>query len=187
MGRARPRGLRFSCGHRLTFLGSATVRLIESGRTVVFSGDLGRANHPLLGAAGAPDGADVVAVDRTEVVLFLLPELMQAGGIPRLPVYVNSSMALRALGVTVQPYASSALQAAVEDRLATSRTRFQPVSPPGHDPIFVDGGFRDRGMGIHGRRPSRSLAWWAWSRPSSQTDIARVSDAERITSSGPGE
>ena len=39
------------------------------------------------------------AVDRTEVVLFHLRELMQAGEIPRLPVYVDSPMALRALGV----------------------------------------------------------------------------------------
>lgn len=121
-------------------LGSATaaVRLIESGRTVLFSGDLGRANHPLLVPPAPPDGADVVvmestygsrlhddtgaldrlrdaitrtaarggsvlipafAVDRTEVVLFHLRELMQTGEIPQLPVYVDSPMALQALGV----------------------------------------------------------------------------------------
>ena len=117
---------------------TATVRLTGSGRTVLFSGDLGRANHPLLVSPAPPDGADVVvmestyggrrhddagaldrfhdaitrtaarggsvlipafAVDRTEVVLFHLRELMQAGEIPRLPVYVDSPMALRALGV----------------------------------------------------------------------------------------
>lgn len=38
-------------------------------------------------------------MDRTEVVLFHLRELMHAGEIPRLPVYVDSPMALRALGV----------------------------------------------------------------------------------------
>ncbi len=37
------------------------------------------------------------AVDRTEVILFHLRELMEAGAIPRLPVYVDSPMALRAL------------------------------------------------------------------------------------------
>lgn len=37
------------------------------------------------------------AVDRTEVILFHLRELMEAGEIPRLPVYVDSPMALRAL------------------------------------------------------------------------------------------
>ena len=117
---------------------TATIRLIESGRTVLFTGDLGRVNHPLLVPPALPDGADVVvmestyggrqhddagaldrfrdavtrtagrggsvlipafAVDRTEVVLFHLRELMQAGAIPRLPVYVDSPMALRALGV----------------------------------------------------------------------------------------
>jgi len=39
------------------------------------------------------------AVDRTEVVLFRLSELMHAGAIPAMPVYVDSPMALRALGV----------------------------------------------------------------------------------------
>ena len=121
-------------------LGSATtaVRLTSHKRTVLFSGDLGRPNHPLLVAPSPPEGADVVvmestyggrshddtesvtklrdavrrtagrggsvlipafAVDRTEVILFHLRELMQAGEIPSLPVYVDSPMALRALEV----------------------------------------------------------------------------------------
>lgn len=39
------------------------------------------------------------AVDRTEVVLFHLRRLTEAGVIPRLPVYVDSPMALTALGI----------------------------------------------------------------------------------------
>ncbi len=39
------------------------------------------------------------AVDRTEVVLFHLRELMEGGAVPEVPVYVNSPMALSALGV----------------------------------------------------------------------------------------
>jgi metallo-beta-lactamase family protein len=39
------------------------------------------------------------AVDRTEVVLFLLRRLVEAGAIPRLPVFVDSPMALNALRV----------------------------------------------------------------------------------------
>jgi metallo-beta-lactamase family protein len=39
------------------------------------------------------------AVDRTEVVLFHLRELMASGAVPRVPVIVDSPMALRALGV----------------------------------------------------------------------------------------
>jgi len=39
------------------------------------------------------------AVDRTEVVLHLLRELMSSGAVPRLPVFVDSPMALRALDV----------------------------------------------------------------------------------------
>lgn len=39
------------------------------------------------------------AVDRTEVVLLLLHELMSAGRIPRLPIYADSPMALRVLDI----------------------------------------------------------------------------------------
>jgi metallo-beta-lactamase family protein len=39
------------------------------------------------------------AVDRTEIVLLALDRLMDAGRIPQVPVYVDSPMALRALGV----------------------------------------------------------------------------------------
>ena len=39
------------------------------------------------------------AVDRTEVLLIVLRDLMAAGRIPTLPVYVDSPMALRVLGV----------------------------------------------------------------------------------------
>jgi len=45
------------------------------------------------------------AVDRTEVVLIALDRLMNAGRIPQVPVYVDSPMALRALGVYRQALA----------------------------------------------------------------------------------
>lgn len=118
-------------------LGSATVTLQTQRHQVLFSGDLGRAHHPLLRppedppAVGtivvestygdrihpAPDpsvladaiqrtvkrGGSVLipafAVDRTELVLLELQRLMHAGEIPTLRVYVDSPMALAALGV----------------------------------------------------------------------------------------
>ncbi len=118
-------------------LGSATVLLEAAGSRVLFSGDLGRGNHPLLRAAPSPPGVDVVvvestygdrehpdadpdvlaaavrrtakrggtvlvpafAVDRTELVLLELDRLTRAGQVPRLPVYVDSPMALAALEV----------------------------------------------------------------------------------------
>ncbi len=121
-------------------LGSSMVTLdVGPGRCrVLFSGDLGRPDHPLLVPPTPPDGADIVvmestyggrthddagaveqladaitrtacrggtvvipafAVDRTEVVLHRLRDLMGDGTIPDLPVYVDSPMALRALGV----------------------------------------------------------------------------------------
>lgn len=122
-------------------LGSSVlrVRLADHGdRTVVFSGDLGRAGHPVLVPPSPIGQADVVlvestygdrrhddsdgpepfaaavsdtlgrggtvlvpafAVDRTEVVLHHLRELVEAGRVPSVPVYVDSPMALRALEV----------------------------------------------------------------------------------------
>jgi len=118
-------------------LGSATVELGLGGRAVVVSGDLGRANHPLLAPPAARPRADVVlvestygarahaddpedqlarvldrtlarggvavipafAVDRTEVVLMTLRRLMTHGRVPRVPVYVDSPMALGGLAV----------------------------------------------------------------------------------------
>ncbi len=117
---------------------TATVDLVDAGRRVLFSGDLGRPWHPLLVPPAPPDRADVVvmestyggrrhdddraledladavrrtaarggvvlipafAVDRTEVVLYHLRQLMEAGRIPRMPIHADSPMALRALGV----------------------------------------------------------------------------------------
>lgn len=121
-------------------LGSSTVevRLVDSDRRLLFSGDLGRAHHPLLVPPAAPHSPDYIimestyggrshddeaavgqladiitrtarrggsivipafAVDRTEVILHKLRELMRSGAAPELPVYVDSPMALRALEV----------------------------------------------------------------------------------------
>lgn len=125
-------------------LGSSTVTVTQtagrdSGARVVFSGDLGRGNHPLLRGPQPPQDADVVimestygdrdhadadaeldemataitrtihaggtvvvpafAVDRTEVLLNALRELMDQHRIPRVPIYVDSPMALAAFGV----------------------------------------------------------------------------------------
>lgn len=122
-------------------LGSSTVTLrLEDAddRTVVFSGDLGRHEHPILCPPSPIGRADVVvmestygnrfhddadaldrfgsaisrtvarggtvlipafAVDRTEVVLFHLRRLVEAGAVPDVPIYVDSPMALNALAV----------------------------------------------------------------------------------------
>ncbi len=124
-------------------LGSASLRLQVTGpgnetATMVFSGDLGRQQHPLL-QPPAPIGdadwivvestygdrihddsdpverlAEVIertvdrggvvvipafAVDRTEVLLFHLRKLADAGRLPKVPIFVDSPMALAALGV----------------------------------------------------------------------------------------
>lgn len=122
-------------------LGSAVVRVRlddVGGRTITFSGDLGRPLHPILQPPAPIGASDVVvmestygnrahddqgslevlrdavvrtarrggtvvipafAVDRTEVVLFHLRELVESGQIPNLPVFVDSPMALAALAV----------------------------------------------------------------------------------------
>jgi metallo-beta-lactamase family protein len=125
-------------------LGSASIRVRVPSASVLFSGDLGRAEHPVLRSREIPPGAETVlvestygdrehfepsgaghepladlirrtarrggsvlipafAVDRTEVVLQTLTQLLAAGRIPELPVFVNSPMALAALDVYRDP------------------------------------------------------------------------------------
>jgi len=125
-------------------LGSSTVTVTEIAPSpqharAVFSGDLGRGNHPLLkgphppldadavvmeGTYGDRDHADVdaemeemadaitrtinqggtvvvpaFAVDRTEVLLTALRDLMDQHRIPVVPIYADSPMALAGLSV----------------------------------------------------------------------------------------
>lgn len=118
-------------------LGSSTVLVETPGGRALFSGDLGRAGHPLLRPPVPPPAAEVIvvestygnrvhgdrdpavlaeivnrtvarggcvlipafAVDRTEIVLCALRDLMARGDVPQVPVLVDSPMALRALDV----------------------------------------------------------------------------------------
>ncbi len=117
-------------------LGAATLEVEFFGKRLMFTGDLGRKQHPLLVSMGSipPGHYDAVvtestygdrehvaqttnfedainqtvqrggsvlipafAVDRTEVILVRLRELMEQGVIPRVPIYADSPMALKAL------------------------------------------------------------------------------------------
>lgn len=131
-------GIRFTflpAGH---ILGAAGVRLEVDGRSVRFTGDLGRGHDPLMhpprpleptdvlvtestyGDRLHPEAdpgdvlADVVtrtakrggvvlipafAVGRTETVLYHLAQLLDAGRIPDIPVYLNSPMAIDAAAI----------------------------------------------------------------------------------------
>jgi metallo-beta-lactamase family protein len=105
-------------------LGSSTVHLDVDGATVVLSGDLGRSNHPLLNPPPPPAAASTAVIEstygdrlhpaasanalasavrrtvgRTELVLLQIHQLMEAGAVPRVPVFVDSPMALATLGV----------------------------------------------------------------------------------------
>ena len=117
-------------------LGSSFIEVEFFGKRLLFTGDLGRSEHPLLRAPAAiPSGMfdaiitestygdreheptttnfeDAInrtvqrggsilipafAVDRTEVILVRLRELVEQGKIPNLPVFADSPMALKAL------------------------------------------------------------------------------------------
>lgn len=117
-------------------LGAAFLEVEFFGKRLIFSGDLGRPEHPLLvppdplpagffdavitestyGDRTHPEhesnlagiisktiarGGSVLipafAVDRTEVILVELRKLMEDGEIPRVPIYADSPMALKAL------------------------------------------------------------------------------------------
>ena len=127
-----------SAGH---ILGACSVLVDADGSRVLFSGDLGRPNHPLVPRRENPPAADVVvvestygdrthppepadpsedvladairrtvarggsvlipafAIDRTELVLLRVGQLMAQGVVPTVPVHVDSPMALKALDV----------------------------------------------------------------------------------------
>ena len=123
----------YPAGH---ILGSSFIVVEVAGKKLLFTGDMGRANHPLLAAPDqAPaDGLDVVisestygdrmhetpielfaqeinaalkrggqilipafAIDRTEVILMALRDLIDKREIPAIPVYIDSPMAISAL------------------------------------------------------------------------------------------
>lgn len=152
-------------------LGAASVLLqFDGGRRLVVSGDLGRADHPLLRPPESLPQADTVlvestygdrdhdrsdgparlaevitatarrggvvvipsfAVDRTEVLLFHLRRLMRDGAVPDLPVYVDSPMASRALGV---------YRRAVRERWPELRPElFENGDPARHGDLFDPG------------------------------------------------
>lgn len=123
----------FPAGH---ILGAAFILLEIADKKLLFTGDLGRNNHPLLSNPDNPpvEAMDAVitestygdrkhdakpedfarelnaaikrggsilipafAVDRTEVILMALRDLMEKKLIPLIPIYVDSPMALAAL------------------------------------------------------------------------------------------
>ena len=123
----------FPSGH---ILGSSFILLEIGGKKLLFTGDMGRNNHPLLSNPDAPPqgvmdaiitestygdrkhdaepgdfarelnsaikrGGSILipafAVDRTEVILMALRELMEKKVVPLIPIYVDSPMALTAL------------------------------------------------------------------------------------------
>ncbi len=123
----------YPSGH---ILGSAFIVLEVAGKKFLFTGDLGRNNHPILSNPDHPPVQDVdviitestygdrlhevapelfadelnaaftrggivlipaFAVDRTEVILLKLKELIEKNEIPNIPIYVDSPMALTVL------------------------------------------------------------------------------------------
>lgn len=117
-------------------LGAAFVEVEFFGKRLLFTGDMGRNEHPLLAPPGgipagefdaivtestygdrehvavttnfedainrtAARGGSILipafAVDRTEVILVRLRELVEQNLIPKIPVYADSPMALKAL------------------------------------------------------------------------------------------
>ena len=137
-------------------LGSAIVELEVEGKRILFSGDLGRKNHPILADPDPiPSGhfdallvestygdrrhqapgdqlAEIVrrtikrggtvvipafAVDRTEVILHRLKELMESNEIPRVPISVDSPMALKSLDVYRDAFKSGAHDVEVKIRV----------------------------------------------------------------------
>lgn len=176
-------------------LGSSTVLVSSGASSVLFSGDLGRPQHPILADREAPPAARTVvlestygdrthppvdpdhtvmadairrtiqrggsviipafAVDRTEIVLLAVAELMERGSIPSVPVWVDSPMALATLDVyrdpahadEVEPGALKRLSRMAELRAAHSAEESMRLNNPGSPCIIISAS----GMATGGR------------------------------------
>ena len=146
----------YPSGH---ILGSSFLEVEVAGKSFLFTGDLGRNNHPLLSNPDLPpkkyfdvivtestygdrdheDSPDLFAqeinsavqrggtilipafaIDRTGVILLALKALMLENKIPKLPVYVDSPMALSALNLYREAVAANApeIRAGISERFA---------------------------------------------------------------------
>ncbi|GGN00856.1 MBL fold hydrolase [Terrabacter tumescens] len=176
-------------------LGSSSV-LVEMGEaSVLFSGDLGRPDHPVLRPRARPPAARTVvvestygdrthpevdpehrvmadairrtirrggsvvvpafAVDRTEIVLLAIADLVESGSIPDVPIWVDSPMALAALEIyrdpahagEVRPEALERLRRLSGLREAHSAEESMRLNTPGTPCIIVSAS----GMATGGR------------------------------------
>ena len=122
-------------------LGSASAHLDVGGRTVLFSGDLGRPNHPLLRPREAPPAADTVVIESTygnrshpddmdhEVLADAVRRTVERGGSVLVPAFAVDRTELVLLAVA---------------RLM-SAGRIPPV------PVFVDSPMALSALAIYGR------------------------------------
>ena len=128
-------GVRAAFARAGHLLGAASVRVEHGGKSILFSGDVGRPNDPLMSAPATPAAADYLvvestygdrthpvldpqtelrdvirrtcarggviviptfAVGRAQLLLLLIARLQASGEIPRIPVYLDSPMAIDA-------------------------------------------------------------------------------------------
>jgi len=153
----------YPSGH---ILGSAFVVIEIGGKSLLFTGDLGRNNHPLLANPDNPPSQrfDVVvtestygnrehesapetfaaelnaaikrggsilipsfAVDRTEVVLMAIKELILSKAIPAIAIYVDSPMALAALNYYREAISANAPE--IRDGVSQRWSNQDPFDP----------------------------------------------------------
>ena len=191
-------------GAELTFvraghiLGSSSVLVEVDDSSVLFSGDLGRPDHPVLLPRARPPAARTVviestygdrahpevdlehhvmadairrtigrggtvvipafAVDRTEIVLLAIADLIERHAIPDVPVWVDSPMALAALEIYRDPAHAAEVRPDALERLRrlhglrTARTAEESIrlNTPGTPCIIVSAsGMATGGRVIH--------------------------------------
>ena len=136
-------------------IGSATARFtLPGGRTVLFSGDLGRYVNPLLPDPAPPEGADIVVMESTyggrhhspvppqEALAEAIDEVLRRDGVLLIPAFAvgrtqDLLYALRELMVSGRvPH----LPVYVDSPMAVEATRIFLMHEEGHDPTLYEPG-----------------------------------------------
>ncbi len=179
-------------------LGASVAEVEVDGRRVVFSGDLGRANHPLMEPPGPPPAADVIVVESTygnrrhepdgQVLADAIRRTVQRGGSVLIPAFAvdRTEVLLQALRRLVRLGEIPDLPVWVDSPMALAalevyRRAVREGSPELRDDVVRAGGdLFDPGRLREARTAEQSMALNAPSVPSIVISASGMASGGRV-------